>query len=135
MPEAWRRLCLGSDSNLRIAPIEDMRWLEYGQRLRGELRGALPNAAGAVAPTLLAAATEGGAAALGLEAGRIAQAPGRTWWPSISPLPLCATSRPERLLDAIVFGGGNEAIAGTWVGGTWRATGGRAGEPDRMSVS
>ena len=135
VPEAWRRLCLGSDSNLRIAPIEDMRWLEYGQRLRGELRGALPNAAGAVAPTLLAAATEGGAAALGLEAGRIA--PGA--WADLVAIDLTAPALcdipPERLLDAIVFGAGNEAIAGTWVGGTWRATGGRAGEPDRMSVS
>ena len=62
-------------------------------------------------------------------------APGRTWWPSTSPLPLCATSRPERLLDAIVFGGGNEAVAGTWVGGAWRPTGGRAGERDRIPVS
>ena len=117
VPEAWLRLCLGSDSNLRIAPIEDMRWLEYGQRLRGELRGALPNAAGAVAPTLLAAATEGGAAALGLEAGRIA--PGA--WADLVAIDLTAPALrdipPERLLDAIVFGAGNEAIAGTWVGG------------------
>ena len=49
--------------------LEEMRWLEYGQRLRGELRGALPDAAGDVAPVLLAAATTGGAAALG-RAGR-----------------------------------------------------------------
>ena len=49
-----------------------MRWLEYVQRLRGEMRGALPDAAGEVAPTLLAAATTGGARALSLPAGRIA---------------------------------------------------------------
>lgn len=135
VPGAWRRLCLGSDSNLRIAPIEDMRWLEYGQRLRGELRGALPDEAGAVAPTLLAAATEGGATSLGLDAGRIA--PGA--WADLVAVDLTAPALrdipAERLLDAIIFGAGNEAIAGTWVGGGWRATGGRAGEPGRMSVS
>jgi formimidoylglutamate deiminase len=135
VPATWRRLCLGSDSNLRIAPIEDMRWLEYGQRLRGELRGALPDAAGAVAPTLLAAATEGGAAALGLEAGRIA--PGA--WADLVAIDLTVPNLrdipPDRMLDAHVFGAGNEAIAGTWVGGAWRPTGGRAGERDRISVS
>ncbi len=135
VPETWRRLCLGSDSNLRIAPIEDMRWLEFGQRLRGEFRGAFPDEAGAVAPTLLAAATEGGAASLGIKAGRIV--PGA--WADLVAVDLTAPTLrdipPERLLDAIVFGAGNEAIAGTWVGGQWRATGGRAGEPDRKSVS
>lgn len=135
VPDARRRLCLGSDSNLRIAPIEDMRWLEYGQRLRGELRGALPDQSGAVAPTLLAAATEGGAAALGLDTGRIV--PGA--WADLLAIDLKAPAlqeiTPERLLDAIVFGAGNEAIAGTWVGGRWRATGGRAGEPARMPLS
>ncbi|MEZ0336436.1 MAG: amidohydrolase family protein, partial [Gemmatimonadales bacterium] len=135
VPEAWRRLCLGSDSNLRIAPIEDMRWLEYGQRLRGELRGALADAAGAIAPTLLAAATEGGAAALGLDAGRIT--PGA--WADLVAIDLTVPGLrdipPDRLLDAIVFGAGNEAVAGTWVGGAWRPTGGRAGERDRIPVS
>jgi formimidoylglutamate deiminase len=135
VPGAWHRLCLGSDSNLRIAPIEDMRWLEYGQRLRGELRGALPDAAGAIAPTLLAAGTAGGAAALGLDAGRIA--PGA--WADVMAIDLTVPTlrdvSPDRLLDAIVFGAGNEAVAGTWVGGKWRPTAARAGETDRLSVS
>ncbi len=48
-----------------------MRWLEYGQRLRTGKRGALRGGEWDVAPTLLAAATAGGARALGLSAGRI----------------------------------------------------------------
>jgi formimidoylglutamate deiminase len=112
-----------------------MRWLEYGQRLRGELRGALPDEAGAVAPTLLAAATVGGAAALGLEAGRIA--PGA--WADLVAVDLGAPALrdipPERMLDGIVFGAGNEAIVGTWVGGRWRPTGGGAGESGRQPLS
>ena len=33
------RICLGSDSNARIDMVEEMRWMEYAQRLRGERRG------------------------------------------------------------------------------------------------
>ena len=37
-------------------------------------------------------------------------------------------------VDALVFGAGNEVIAGTYVGGRWRATGG-AGHPERSEGS
>jgi formimidoylglutamate deiminase len=118
---AGGRLCLGTDANTRIAPIEEMRWLEYGQRLRGERRGALADARGGVAATLLEAATSGGAAALGIGGGRIA--PGE--WADFVALKLGAVplagEPAEGLLEAIVFGAGNEAIAGTFVGGKWRA--------------
>ena len=119
---AGGRLALGTDSNNRLAVLEDMRWLEYGQRLRNELRGALPDAAGRVAPTLLDAATSGGARALGLPTGRIAAGS----WADLVAVKLDASSlaevSPEYLLEALVFGTGNEVIAGTYVGGRWRAT-------------
>jgi formimidoylglutamate deiminase len=122
---AGGRLAIGTDSNNRLAMLEEMRWLEYGQRLRGELRGALPGPAGDVAPTVLAAATAGGARALGVPAGRIAAG----CWADFAALDLAAPALAgvpaERLLEALVFGAGNEAIAGTYVGGRWRATGGR----------
>jgi formimidoylglutamate deiminase len=121
---AGGRLAIGSDSNNRLAMLEEMRWLEYGQRLRGELRGALPDAAGDVAPSLLAAATTGGARALSLPVGRVA--PG--CWADLVAVdlraPTLAEVPPARLLEALVFGAGNEVIAGTYVGGQWRATGG-----------
>jgi formimidoylglutamate deiminase len=116
------RLAIGSDSNNRLAMLEDMRWIEYGQRLRGELRGALPDGRGEVAPVLLAAATTGGAAALDLPAGRIAAG----CWADFAAVSLRAPSLADipaaRLLDGLVFGSGNEAIVGTYVGGRWRPT-------------
>jgi formimidoylglutamate deiminase len=122
---AGGRLAIGTDSNNRLAMLEEMRWLEYGQRLRGELRGALPDPAGDVAPTVLAAATTGGARALGVSAGRIAAG----CWADFAAVDLAAPALAgvpaERLLEALVFGAGNEVIAGTYVGGRWRATGGR----------
>jgi formimidoylglutamate deiminase len=116
------RISLGTDSNARISAIEEMRWLEYGQRLRGELRGALTDSAGEVAATTLDAATSGGAAALGIGAGRIA--PGV--WADLAAVDLTVPSLSgvpaAGLLDAIVFGAGNGAIAGTFVAGKWRPT-------------
>ncbi len=116
------RLSIGTDSNARISAIEEMRWLEYGQRLRGELRGALTGSGGEVASTTLDAATTGGASALGVDAGRIA--PGM--WADFAAVdlraPALAGVPAAALLDALVFGAGDGAIAGTFVGGGWRRT-------------
>jgi formimidoylglutamate deiminase len=116
------RLAIGTDSNNRLAMLEEMRWLEYGQRLRDEVRGALADATGKVAPTLLDAGTTGGARALGLPAGRLA--PG-CWADMVAVdlnAPALREASQEQLLESLVFGAGNEVIAGTYVGGRWRAT-------------
>jgi formiminoglutamate deiminase len=112
-------LCLGSDSNARISMLEEMRWLEYVQRLASESRGVLRDGAGSVSRVLFEAATTAGARALGIEAGRIA--PG--CWADLVAIDLSAPSLagwdPDTLLDALVFGGSDEAIAATCVGGEW----------------
>jgi formiminoglutamate deiminase len=117
------RLCLGTDSNLRIAMSEEMRWLEYGQRLRRERRGVLADEEGRVGRSLLTAATRGGAAALGLAAGAIAEGS----WADLTALdldaPALAGCDGTTLLDAWVFGAGDRAVAATCVGGRWRETG------------
>ncbi len=123
MRRAGALLSLGSDSNARISTLEEMRWLEYGQRLRSESRGVLADTEGEVARVALAAATTGGAAALGLPAGAIE--PGL--WADFALVdldaPTLAGATPETLLDALVFGAAEEAIAGTCVGGEWRERG------------
>ncbi|HEX4952523.1 MAG TPA: formimidoylglutamate deiminase [Thermoanaerobaculia bacterium] len=114
------QLCLGTDSNARISMLEEMRWLEYGQRLSGERRGVLTDGDGEVAPFLLRAATANGAASLGLAAGEIA--PGR--WGDLVLVdlehPSLAGATPRTLLAALVFGGGDEVIVETAVGGRFR---------------
>jgi formimidoylglutamate deiminase len=114
------RLSLGTDSNARISLLEEMRWLEYGQRLRHEVRGAVVDAEGHAARRLFDAATAGGAQALGLACGAIE--PGR--WADFLTVdlthPLFAEVESDHLLDAIVFGAGNEVITATCVGGEWR---------------
>lgn len=119
-------LCLGTDSNARIAMTEEMRWLEYGQRLKHEKRGVVADEEGRVGHALLSIATRGGALALGVETGAIA--PGR--WADLTALDLDAPGLAgcdeSTLLDAWVFGSGNQTIAATCVGGRWRESGQRA---------
>ncbi|MHC4992238.1 MAG: formimidoylglutamate deiminase [Planctomycetota bacterium] len=110
---------LGSDSNARISMTEEMRWLEYGQRLALQSRGVCRDGSGAVGPWLLRCATRHGARALGLRAGRIE--PGCLADLTAIDLhhPSLAGWTPETLVDAWILGTGNGAVAATCVGGRW----------------
>jgi formimidoylglutamate deiminase len=113
------RLALGTDSNARIAPLEDMRWLEYGQRLRAEARGVLRGADGEWTSVALRAATQGGAEALGVETGRIAVGQ----WGDFVLVDLEAAQLigfdDDTLLASVLCGADNEVIQATAVGGSW----------------
>lgn len=117
---ALDRICLGTDSNARIDMLEEMRWLEYGQRLRREARGALTDGGGQVALGLLSAATAGGAAALGLEAGRIQQGLHADFAVlDLNALAL-AGATADTLPEALVFGADAGVITATCVAGRWQ---------------
>src|SRR5262245_2935028 len=64
-------ICLGSDSNTRLCWTEEMRWLEYGQRLTTLQRGICADEEGCVAPKLFEMTTANGARSLAVKAGRI----------------------------------------------------------------
>ena len=65
-------IAIGSDSQITISPAEDLRMLEYSQRLRDRTRNALASGAGAsTGRTLFDAAVKGGAACLGQPVGSI----------------------------------------------------------------
>jgi formimidoylglutamate deiminase len=117
--ESHRKLCLGTDSNARISMLEEMRWLEYGQRLKGERRGVLVDEGGTVASRLLAAATAGGAVSLGVAAGRVV--PGA--WADFVAVdlgsPLLAGAAPDDALAALWTGGTESLLLATCVGGAW----------------
>ncbi len=107
-------LALGSDSNLRLSMLENLRWLEYGQRLASERRGLLGERP---AISALAAATAGGARSLGVAAGRIE----RGSWADFVAVdlghPMLAEVAAEGLAEALVFGSSDEVILATAVGG------------------
>lgn len=80
-------ISLGSDSQVRIDPWEEMRAVEYHERLRSERRNVLAEASGEpMATELIAMATRWGARALGLATGELA--PGR--WADLVAIDLAA---------------------------------------------
>ncbi|MEM9558503.1 MAG: formimidoylglutamate deiminase [Acidobacteriota bacterium] len=111
------QLSLGTDSNLRISMLEEMRWAEHVQRLHHERRGVLRDGNGHVGRPLLRSATAAGARALGLPTGHLT--PGHLadfvvvdlGHRSLQGCPI------EHLDDALVFGCGDSIITATWVGG------------------
>jgi len=116
---AGGRICVGTDSNARLCMTEDLRWMEYGQRLKTQTRGRCVDAAGSAANALWEIATINGARSLGLTAGRIEAG----CWADFVVLDLAAPSlagwMPETLLDAFIFGTGESVIAATCVGGNF----------------
>lgn len=112
-------ICVGTDSNSRLSFLEELRWLEYAQRLEREARGVVTDEQGSCAGALLRIGTANGAKALGVKTGAIEV--GR--WADFCLVDLTHPSLEgwdeSSLLDALVFGGGDGAIVGTCVGGRW----------------
>jgi formimidoylglutamate deiminase len=109
-------MAIGSDSNIRIDAVEELRLLEYGQRLKHERRACLATASGLGRPLWGAAARAGGKA-LGLPVGRLV--PGA--WADLVVLDkgsaVLAGLTGDSLLDALVTAGGPRDLAGVYVGG------------------
>jgi formiminoglutamate deiminase len=118
---------IGTDSNVRISVAEELRQLEYSQRLRDRARNVI---AGAQSPStgraLFDGALFGGSRALGaLMVGPVGIEVGAP--ADIVSLDAASPSLMERrgdaLLDSLVFAGGG--IDGVWRGGVKVVAGGR----------
>ncbi|MEA2665358.1 MAG: formimidoylglutamate deiminase [Candidatus Eremiobacteraeota bacterium] len=106
---------IGSDSNVSLSPVEELRWLEYGQRLATRRRIVAATAPGAsCGETLWAGAARGGARACGRAAGVIA--PGMR----ADLVVLADEGPPETRLDRYVFAAERAAPRAVMVGGRWR---------------
>lgn len=119
MRKAGIEVSIGTDLNSRIAPAEDLRWIEYVQRVRHQMRGGVIDHRGRTGGALLDVGTRHGAASLGVDAGEIA--PGRL--ADFVAVDLghrtLEGAEPDHLAEAIVFGTGPACLAGTCVGGRW----------------
>jgi formimidoylglutamate deiminase len=127
--EAGGAFGIGSDSHISVSPIEELRWLEYGQRLTARRRNLLARSGGgqhgtppgmsSVGARLFGDALAGGAQALGRPIGRLA--PGaRADLLVIDPERPNLTGRlGDVFLDALVFAGNDNPVTGVMVGGDW----------------
>ncbi|ACA16148.1 formiminoglutamate deiminase [Methylobacterium sp. 4-46] len=114
---AGGRFGIGSDSNVLIAAAEELRLLEYGQRLAGRVRGVATSARSAsTGRALIEAALAGGGQALGRPAGL---APGQP--ADIVALdpdhPALAERSGDAWLDGFVFAARAGAIDRVWRAG------------------
>jgi formimidoylglutamate deiminase len=111
------RFGTGSDSNIRISPSEELRQLEYSQRLRDVSRVTLSVDGKSCGRTLYDTALPGGAQALGRDAGSLA--PGK--WADMIALdaqnPALLGLNGDRLLDGWIFAGDRHAVSDVWSAG------------------
>ena len=113
--EASGRWAIGSDSNARIDPVEELRLLEYGQRLRDQRRARLANSE-SFGEHLWRQACDGGASALMMEVGAIEV--GRfADLLVVDDTGALAGVDPASMLDALLIGGSGENMARVFVGG------------------
>ena len=111
---------IGSDSHISISPVEELRWLEYGQRLVARERNLLVGEGRAEAHTgyyLYTQAATGGASACGIPAGAI-EVGKRADFVVLdeSHSRLCGRI-PELILDNYIFSGNAPMVADVIVAG------------------
>jgi formimidoylglutamate deiminase len=113
-------LCIGSDSQSTVSPAEELRWLEYQQRLRKKRRGVLATREQPhVGTRLWSGAAQHGAEASRQPAGSIAVGR-RADWVVLDPAhPALAGSTLGTELDQLVFAGAAAAIRDVMVAGRW----------------
>jgi formimidoylglutamate deiminase len=121
--KAGGRLCVGSDSQSTVNPAEELRWLEYQQRLRKKRRGVLAGAAEPhVGTRLWRDAAQHGAQAIGQPAGTIDVGRRADWLVLDAAHPSMAGAAADSALDHVLFAGGDAAIRDVMVAGRWVVT-------------
>jgi formimidoylglutamate deiminase len=108
-------LGIGSDSHISVAPVEELRWLEYGQRLVTRHRNIAARKPGAsVGETLWAAALRGGRQAAGLH-----EDAARDVIVLDDASPLLAARDEASVLDTFLFAGNVPLVRDVMAGGEW----------------
>lgn len=122
---AGGRFGIGSDSNIRIALSEELRTLDYSQRLRDRSRAALARPDASTGRVLFEGAARGGAQAAGRASGAIA--PGL--WADLLALDGAAVDligkTGDTVLDAWIFAGDDRMVLDVWSAGRHLVQGGR----------
>ena len=124
--EAGGRFGIGSDSHVSQSPVEELRWLEYGQRLLHQKRNVAHTPAQRdVADSLWQAALHGGAAAAGRRVGRLEAG-------SRADLLVLDEDHPNldgvveaEVLGRVVFCGNDNLVRDVLCGGRWVVENGR----------
>ncbi|MBP1475656.1 formimidoylglutamate deiminase [Frateuria sp. MAH-13] len=118
--DAGGRLGIGSDSHISVSPVEELRWLEYGQRLATRHRNIAARHEGAsVGQALWRAALKGGAQASGLVIGALQPGHRADLLVLDDGSPLLAAREEPALLDSFLFAGNTPLVRHVMSGGRW----------------
>jgi formimidoylglutamate deiminase len=116
--KAGGALAIGSDSHVTVSPAEDLRLLEYSQRLRDQTRNALAAGPGqSTGRSLLDAALRGGAVSMGQTVGAIAPGSRCDIVVLDDEHPLLWSRTGDAALDTWIFSGGNALVKDVFVAG------------------
>ena len=118
---------IGSDSHISVSPVEELRWLEYGQRLTHRRRNLLAGEGegASVGAALYRGALAGGARALGRPIGALAPGCRADLLSLDAESPVLLGKAGDLLLDALVFAGNVNPVSDVMVGGQWVVEAGR----------
>lgn len=111
---------VGSDSHISVSPVEELRWLEYGQRLvtRRRNRLSLGSAGGPhIGAALYRGALVGGRRALGRDIGRLAPGARADLLVLDENAPNIVGKSGDEVLDALIFAGNTNAVRDVMVAG------------------
>ncbi|MBL8581832.1 MAG: formimidoylglutamate deiminase [Rhizobiaceae bacterium] len=124
---------IGSDSNVLIGVGEELRQLEYSQRLANRARNVLAGAGGSTGRSLFDRARRGGAQALGAGLPEIAAGAPADLVTLRAEHPTLWGKRGDALLDAWIFAGAG-SVDCAWVHGRKLVEGGRHRQRDAIEA-
>jgi formiminoglutamate deiminase len=115
--DAGGRIAVGTDSNVRISLAEELRTLEYGQRLRDRKRNRLGPAGASTGRHLFDLARVGGAHALGLDSGALAVGKVADIVVLDDAHPALVVREGDAALDSWTFAAGDGVVRDVFAGG------------------
>jgi formiminoglutamate deiminase len=119
------RFGIGTDSNVRLGVADELRQLEYAQRLFHRARNIMAVAGGSTGRALFDGALAGGAAALQADGGGIAPGAPANVVTLDAAHPGFAGYEDDSILDAWIFGAARQAVDCVWARGRKLVEGGR----------
>ena len=111
---------VGTDSNVSTSPVEELRWLEYGQRLFHQSRNVTQlREGGSTGAFLFERALAGGAQAAGRKTGALAPGHRADFVVLDEEHPALVGRAPDTLVDAWLFCGNANPVRDVVIGGEW----------------
>jgi formiminoglutamate deiminase len=130
--QAGGRFGVGSDSNIRIGVADELRQLEYAQRLKHRARNVMAVAGGSTGRGLFDAALAGGYAALGVGPAGLAAGCAADIVTLKADHPAVAGRDGDAILDAWIFASGGNAVDCVWARGRKVVSDGRHHRRDEI---